>query len=690
MPLLETKGAASAQGFGLTSGRAAPVYVDDVFSTWLYDGNGSTQTITNGIDLSGKGGLVWVKLRGVAGGSDRDHILVDTARGVDNNLRSSTTDAQFAFSSVTAFNSTGFNLSSYNNVNGSGGNYTSWTFRKQPKFFDVVTYTGNGSNRTIAHSLGSVPGCIIVKNTSNTGGSNWAVYHRGLGTPSIQYLAINSTAAAATSPNWWNSTDPTSTVFSLGTSFNVNNSGDTYVAYLFAHDAGGFGASGSDNVISCGGYTGNGSTNGPEINLGFEPQWLLVKEAAGTSAAFAGWYVFDNLRGFTASGSNDVSLRANESAAEDPGADYFAVQSTGFKCTTTNALANESGGTYIYVAIRRPNKPPTTGTEVFTPTVYTGTNVDNRLVNTTTLADMVWVRQRNSTTVAGMVVGDRLRGQPYLLTGSTNQEVNDANSFDAQLVNAVEYGTAFSSMNGFWVGNDVTSQLNASTTANNQIAEAFKRAPGFFDVVCYTGTGINGQTYSHNLGVAPELMIFKQRSPNAQNWWVYHKDLGVDYQALFNSNTSSPSLYPANLINGTAPTSSVFTTGPNSYNNQSTVTYVAYLFASLPGISKVGSYTGNGGTAGTNGTSQTINCGFTTGARFVLIKRTDNTGNWYVFDSARGIVAASDPYILTNSTAAEVTSVDAVDTDNSGFIVNQTSGTDLNVTGGTYIFLSIS
>lgn len=115
-----------------------------------------------------------------------------------------------------------------------------------------------------------------------------------------------------------------------------------------------------------------------------------------------------------------------------------------------------------------------------------------------------------------------------------------------------------------------------------------------------------------------------------------------------------------------------------------------YLFASLPGISKVGTYTGNGGTVNTNGTSQTISCGFSAGARFVLVKRTDSTGDWYVFDSARGIVAANDPYLLLNSTAAEVTTVDAVDADNSGFIVNQTSGTNLNVTSATYIYLAIA
>jgi hypothetical protein len=117
--------------------------------------------------------------------------------------------------------------------------------------------------------------------------------------------------------------------------------------------------------------------------------------------------------------------------------------------------------------------------------------------------------------------------------------------------------------------------------------------------------------------------------------------------------------------------------------NASGSTYVAYLFASVSGVSKVGTYTGNG-------SSQTINCAFTTGARFVMIKRTDSTGDWYVWDSARGIVSGNDPYLALNSTATEVTSNDSVDPDSTGFIVNQVAASNINVNGATYIFLSIA
>jgi len=121
----------------------------------------------------------------------------------------------------------------------------------------------------------------------------------------------------------------------------------------------------------------------------------------------------------------------------------------------------------------------------------------------------------------------------------------------------------------------------------------------------------------------------------------------------------------------------------NSTSNSNGQTYVAYLFATLAGVSKVFSYTGNG-------SSQTINCGFTGGSRFVMIKRTDSTGNWYVWDSARGIVAGNDPHLSLNSTAAEVTTDDSVDTDNTGFIVNQVAATNVNVSSATYIGLAIA
>jgi hypothetical protein len=237
--------------------------------------------------------------------------------------------------------------------------------------------------------------------------------------------------------------------------------------------------------------------------------------------------------------------------------------------------------------------------------------------------------------------------------------------------------TSFANMTGVNLGLDSSyGRINvASTTYANWM---FRRAPGFFDVVCYTGTGAN-RTVSHNLGVAPELMIVKRRdSFNA--WAVYANNDNTDYLVL---DTDAATADNITYWNDTSPTSSVFTVGTNNAVNASTSNYVAYLFATVAGVSKVGSYTGTG-------TTNQINCGFTGGARFVLIKRVNSTGNWYVWDSARGIVAGNDPYFLIDTSNAEVTSTDYVDTYSAGFELSSTAPAAINANGGTFIFLAIA
>ncbi len=647
MPLQETSGSASYDAFG--GGAAERVFIEEVFSTYLYTGNGSTQTITNGIDLAGEGGLVWVKKRNSA--TDGNHILFDTARGQPW-LSTNTTSAQLGSTGYINYNSDGFGWTfgsaSWNN---SGDTFASWTFRKQPKFFDIVTWTGNGSNRTISHNLGSVPGCIIVKRTDSV--DNWQVYHRANTTaPQTDYLVLNTTDATVDDDTRWNDTLPTSTVFSLGTASTVNASGGTYVAYIFAHDAGGFGLSGTDNVISCGSYNSTGSTSIP-VTLGFEPQWIMVKNAGNGSA---NWNMFDVMRGWPV-GGNGQSFRANTSAAE-AAEFWFEPTATGFIVRPgPNLEYNESGGyRYIYIAIRRgPMKVPTSGTSVFSPASFLGTGSYPITVNSLNAADVAIIKEQTSGGSGN--VYDRLRAA-RLFTDLSNAEF-------------VSSGWALG-QSGVTIGNAVNDLSKYYATW------LFRRAPGFFDVVCDTGTG-SAHTITHNLGAVPELMIRKKRSA-ADNWIVYANNDPTDYLIL-NSTAATADL--DTMWNDTAPTSTVFTVGTNDDVNQNTGTFVTYLFATVAGVSKVGSYTGNG-------SSQTINCGFTGSARFVLIKRINSTGDWYVWDSARGIVAGNDPHLSLNDAAAEVTTDDSVDTDSTGFIVNQLAATNINVSSANYIFLAIA
>ena len=155
------------------------LFVEDVFSTYLYEGNSTARSINNGLDLSGEGGLVWIKNR-TSSGSD-DHVLYDTERGVNKYLSSNSTAAENSGNTqgLMTFNNNGFSLGTDNywNVNRTGTDIASWSFRKAAGFFDLVTYTGNGTaGRTVAHSLGSVPKMMLIKRTSASG-DDWAVYH---------------------------------------------------------------------------------------------------------------------------------------------------------------------------------------------------------------------------------------------------------------------------------------------------------------------------------------------------------------------------------------------------------------------------------------------------------------------------------------------------------------------------------
>jgi len=241
-------------------------------------------------------------------------------------------------------------------------------------------------------------------------------------------------------------------------------------------------------------------------------------------------------------------------------------------------------------------------------------------------------------------------------------------------------------MDGFSLGSDSTN-IGVNRSGDNFINWCFRRAPGFFDEVCYTGTGSSATSFSHNLGVAPELIISKVRSASGSNWIVTSNFTSTNYLLTALNLTIAGSTF--NYTDGASieaqPTLTTlkFTGGVPAVND-SGQTYVAYLFATCAGVSKVGSYTGNAGY------TVTVPCGFTAGVRFVLIKRTDSTGDWYVWDSARGIVAGNDPYLLLNSTAVEVTGTDYVDTYAAGFEVTSTAPAGLNATGGTYIFLAIA
>ena len=612
------------RGTALTAAGGAGLDVADVFSTFLYTGNGTARSITNGIDLAGEG---------------------------------------YPVGNGTRFDSTGFSIGPGGAINGANVTRASWTFRKAPKFFDIVTYTGDGNATLINHNLGSVPGMIIVKCTSEAGPS-WPVFHRALdGSAAEDYVIhLRTTAARADGGNHWYNFAPTATQFKVGPINDTNTDGYTYVAYIFAHNNndGEFGPDADQDIISCGSYTGNGSGTGPVINLGWEPQWLLVKD----SSASNDWFIWDVMRGLPSGVANSsASLNPNKNDAEqlEYGTD---LQGTGFQIKDNNAAINTNNNKYIYMAIRAPMiTPPAAATDVFDITAYTGNGATNRSIGGL-LIDMNMLRTRdgNHSGNDDFHLWDRLRGPaPALHTSTNGAEETDWS------------GTYYNidQMTGWRNGSDATYFNNNTGT---YISYIWKRAKGYMDCVAYTGTGAN-RTVAHSLGVVPEMMWIKNRE-TAIAWAVYHKDLG-NAKALF-LNDDQAEFSNTSIWNSTTPTDTNFTLGTyGNAVNQSSKDFIAYLFATLDGISKVGSVSHSG-------SSTDVNCGFSNGARFVMLKRNDGQASWYVWDSVRGIIAGNDPYVIIDTDAVETTNTDFIDPLSSGF---QISG---DFTDGDYIFYAIA
>ena len=646
------------------------VYVEDVFSTDLSVGTGSAITVNNGIDLSGEGGLVIYRRRDSA----ENWSYQDTIRGVDSVIYSDSINAAADPGSygLDSFNSNGFTTEANTFTN--AGNIASWTFRKQEGFFDIVTYTGTGSSKTVSHNLGCVPGMILVKMTS-TNGYKWRVWHKSLG--NSKALCLNDTSAESddggSGGGWWNNTAPTSSVFSVGTYGQVNNNGDTFIAYLFADgdssDAQIFGDDGDEAIIKTGSFTPTGSGTAKQtINVGFEPQFLLLKNSTSTQSG--NWWIFDNMRGFTGGdGSGSAYLLADSNGAESTfGAGSINITNQGFEMTN-NAFVSSSQ-TFVYMAIRRgPMKEPSAGTDVFKAISRTGGGGSASITGVGFSPDLYLSKATNQGSY-NPVLYNRLRGKRYLLTSATDAQPSSDGGLDSY------------DMDGVTVSGSSAYGLDGS--GDSIINYFFKRYPKVFDVVVYEGNGSNSpfRTINHNLGVAPELVIIKNVD-QALHWGVNQNtgDSDVDGDVLYLNLNGAYS--GADGLTASATTVTLNGGwGGTAQTNGSGDTHLMLMFASLSGISKVGAYTGTGNDLNVTDLGAS--------ARFVLIKRTDASGDWYVYDSTSGIVSGNDPYFFINSTAVSVTNTDYIDPHSSGFTITSSAPDALNASSGKYLYLALA
>ena len=317
------------------------------FNTVLYTGNGSTAHAITGVGFQPD--WVWCKARSIT----KDHLLFDINRGVTNALKTNAslavdTNSEF----LQAFGTDGFTVGNQGKINTSSATYVSWNWlgangtasnsngsitstvsANQTAGLSIVTYTGNGTaGATVGHGLGSVPKMIIVKvrNTSNS----WVVYHTSLG--ATKFIEMNSTGAVQTNSTRFNDTEPTSSVFSLGSAAGVNTNSDTHVAYCFAEKQG---------YSKFGKWTGTGQSSGPFIYTGFRPAFLSWKMSSSTE----NWYINDNKR----EPYNDDSMTVlypNLNNADGALNDEIDLLANGFKINGTNSAHNTDGATYIYWA----------------------------------------------------------------------------------------------------------------------------------------------------------------------------------------------------------------------------------------------------------------------------------------------------------------------------------------------------
>ena len=318
----------------------------DYFNTKLYTGNATDDTAITGVGFQPD--WLWGKNRTDA----TNHYLIDAVRGITKNIKSQSSSAEATDTAVLkSFDSDGFTLgdgslnqsshtfvtwnwkaNGQGSANSDGSINTTYTSVNTTSGFSICQWEGTGANATIGHGLGAVPKMYIVKNVDVT--NDWNVYHHSIG--NTHRLFLNTTQAKEDNASAWNDTSPTSSVFSVGTNTNVNQSGSTMIAYVFAEKQG---------FSKFGSYTGNGNADGAFIYTGFKVGWVMIKNSSATES----WYILDNKRpGYN---TNNYYLLPNTSGSEGTSTSLAtSLLSNGFKINNSDTSMNTSGQTYIYMA----------------------------------------------------------------------------------------------------------------------------------------------------------------------------------------------------------------------------------------------------------------------------------------------------------------------------------------------------
>ena len=365
-------------GVGRGGGPAGDsIYVDDVFSVDPYIGNSSTQQITNGVDLSTEGGMV---LRGSVSTSGTNYgwIVNDTVNGAGKRFwpARSSNGLGTQSDSITSFNIDGYTMGSNTFENQSSDYFVGYTFRKCPKFFDVVNYTGNGSSQWISHSVDAAIGAVLIlcrDNGQMTGGAFWHNVGRGNSDGGYKFFETSPSAGSVAFSSGTQQFRVYNGTAGFGLDPNIN--GVNYTAYVFAKgdtDAEVFGQNSDESIIKCGHFTTTSSTESISVELGWEPGLVISKCTSQTSGEQSYWYVHDFMRGFARNKHGNIHLNPHNSTTSYRNQEikyYTGYQTfpTGFIFDDSNNGSYQNAtGTHAYIAIRRPgHKPSTTASKLF-------------------------------------------------------------------------------------------------------------------------------------------------------------------------------------------------------------------------------------------------------------------------------------------------------------------------------------
>ena len=611
-------GAAGAGSKGL--------YIDEIFNATVFHGDSnSDRAISTGLDMSGEGGLILGKKRN--GVKDWYSTSTDTAANVT--LKPNTTAAQATNTEIfKSFTSTGFTIGSNGDINGDGSDYKTYSWRKAPGFFDCVVYTGNSTNRSIAHSLGSTPCMVWIKAKDSTLG--WFVWHKGVGNATdnqydYQVRLDQATSQISGLSSIWHQ-NPTSTHFSVGTNGGCNADGISFVAYLFADNVEEFGKDGDASVAKAGVYTGAGDSNtsAQSIDLGWTPQFVLIKNITDNNN-YSDWVVFD-AQSQQSMSTHDIGNRSHWNKLSDDDAEVstkkLGFYNNGFHIHKyLERFVNTANKKFIYYAVRKVDgvvgKPLDDGRNAFHVTGGTGGSGwpdkpyfhNQRSWNTPANygwpVASAWVKKITSGVQDWYNSGRSLA--TYGFTG-----INTDDKCESLSSMSFDFKDGFG-QNGNW--------------NTDYIGFLFREHKGFSEQV-YFGTG-SSQTVKHYLGVKPEIIFTKQIDQDSRDWICYHKGMSASQYGLVNENTSSVVSSDASCFGSGDPfTDTTFTVNTSNHTNESGKKYWCQLWASVPSISKCGTYTGSSSTFD-------LSLGFQ--PRFMWVKNiTDDEKGWMIFNTVGG------------------------------------------------------